>query len=111
MSSAASRGADTAALLVEHHASGARLMIPGAFEVRVRPQSGPRANGAARVAEPVHPAAANDRERLEREREGGGAVSQRRGRRRGTIVARLWRSLLHPTALPQIWCYLQSERV
>lgn len=110
MSSAASRAADTAALLVEQPASGARPMIPGSFEVRVRQPSGARATGVPRVAEPVHPGAANGRERLEREREGGGATSQRR-RRSGTLVARLWRSLRHPTALPQIWYDVQSERV
>jgi len=42
-------------------------------------------------------------ERLEREREGGGAPSARAGRRSGTLGARLCQSLLHPMHLPDIW--------
>jgi hypothetical protein len=110
MSFPSSRAADTAALLVEPRVSGSDLMIPGSFEVRSSPQSGPRAGAAVRITDAAQPAPPNDRERLEREREGGGAPSQRRPRRRGTIVARLWRSLLHPTALSEIWRYVESER-
>jgi hypothetical protein len=88
--------------------SGSALMIPGAFEVRVSARDRPL--GGRVIAGAAQPAAANDRERLEHEREGGGAPSQRRGRRRGTIGARLWRSLLHPTALPQIWRYGHAEQ-
>jgi hypothetical protein len=86
--------------------SGSAPMIPGAFEVRVNPREGP---GSGRVVSvTTQPAAPHDRERLEREREGGGAPSQRRGQRRGTIGARLWRCLLHPTAVPQIWGYVHA---
>jgi hypothetical protein len=42
-------------------------------------------------------------ERLEHEREGGGAPSTRAGKRSGTLGARLWQSLLHPVHLPNIW--------
>jgi hypothetical protein len=110
MSSASSGAADTAALVAERRASGADLMIPGSFEVRSRPPAGPRPAGAVRTTAGAQPAAANDRERLEREREGGGAPRQRRPPRRATIGARLWRGLLHPTALPHIWAGVQGER-
>jgi len=108
MSTTASQLADTAAAFVDHSGSVSPLMIPGTFEVRI-----PRQNsvGGRVVADAAQPAAAKDRERLEREREGGGAPSQRRGRRRGTIGSLLWRSLLHPTALPEIWRYVQSDGV
>jgi hypothetical protein len=84
-------------------------MIPGTFEVRrASPRDSGRDGGV--VVDRAGPAATKDRGRLEREREGGGAPSQRRGRRRGTFGARLWRSLLHPTALSEIWRYVESER-
>ena len=109
MSTTASQPTDTATALVEHRASVAPLMIPGTFEVRIGPRQSPA--GGRPVAGAAPPAAANNRERLEREREGGGAPSQRRGQRRGTIGTRLWCSLLHPTALPEIWRYVQSDGV
>lgn len=109
MSTIASQPADTAADLVEHRGSVAPLMIPGTFEVRIGPRQSPV--GGRPVADAAQPAAANNRERLEREREGGGAPSQRRSQRRATIGTRLWRSLLHPTALPEIWRYVQSDGV
>jgi len=96
---------DTAAVLVQAERSGSPVMIPGAFEKRIT-------TGATFPSpRPAHPAAivrartiaAFDRERLEHEREGGGAPSARAGRRPGTLGARLWRSLLHPTHLPDIW--------
>jgi len=96
-----------AAVQTQVRVSGSAPMIPGAFEVRVNPRSSPRGGRAVDAAS--QPAAPNDRERVEREREGGGAPSQRRGRRLGTIGWRLWRSLLHPTALPHIWRYRHSE--
>jgi hypothetical protein len=88
--------------------SGSARMIPGAFEVRV--STGDRPLGGRPIADAAQPAPSNDRERFEHEREGGGAPSQRRGRRLGTIGARLWRSLLHPTALPRIWRYVHAEQ-
>ncbi len=111
MSSPSTSATDTATLLVEHRGSGSRLMIPGAFEVRGRPQSGLGERGAVQSADSVPPAGADDRQRLEREREGGGAPSQRRPPRRASLVARLWRSLLHPSALPEVWAGVPSERV
>jgi hypothetical protein len=84
---------------------GSPALIPGAFEIRARPPAGPTIQGpAALVAHRAHaPAAASDHARLEHEREGGGAPSARRGRRPGTMVDRLWRSMLHPTQLQDIW--------
>ena len=81
----------------------AAIMIPGAWEPRVRRaaavpigESGPQLDQSATAA------AASDPNRLERQREGGGAPGQRRVGP-PTILTRLWRSLLHPTHLPDLW--------
>jgi hypothetical protein len=70
---------DTAAILQQAAHGGLPVLIPGALEVRVgRPIARP-ASPAAEPAAPHAPAAAVfDRDRLEHEREGGGAPSQRR---------------------------------
>jgi hypothetical protein len=70
---------DTAAILQQAAHGGFPVLIPGALELRVgRPTARP--TGAS--AEPVTPhapaAPVFDRDRLEHEREGGGAPSQRR---------------------------------
>src|SRR5919109_1468836 len=96
---------ETAAVLLQADRSGPPVMIPGAFETRVSngatlPAPRPADPAAIRRAQTV---AAFEQERLEHEREGGGAPSQRDGRRSGTLGARLWQSLLHPTHLPDIW--------
>ena len=66
-------------------------LIPGAFEVRV---GRPKAQPTAAIAAPLAPAAAAaplyDRERLEREREGGGAPSERTDTQHRTFLARLY---------------------
>ena len=82
---------------------GSPAMIPGAFEIRA--PVAPLIHGPhPHVAHLAHaPAAASDHERLEHEREGGGAPGQRRGQRQGTIGGRLWRSMLHPAQLQDIW--------
>jgi hypothetical protein len=95
----------TAALLVQANRSGTSVMIPGAFETRVSnaatlPSPRPADAAAIRRAGTI---AAFDQERLEHEREGGGAPSEREGRRSGTLAGSLWQSLLHPTDLPDIW--------
>jgi hypothetical protein len=70
-------------------------MIPGAFEVRVgRPTTQPASAIAAPLA-PSGPAApVYDRERLEREREGGGAPSERTDTQHRTLFARLYDRLV-----------------
>jgi hypothetical protein len=71
--------------------SGSPVMIPGAFAIRASARAAPPIQGpAVRVADRPPAAAASDRERLEHEREGGGAPAQRAGGP-GTIGARLWR--------------------
>jgi hypothetical protein len=69
---------DTAAILQQAAHGGLPVLIPGALEVRAgRPPARP--GGAAEPAAPHAAAAAVfDRDRLEHEREGGGAPSQRR---------------------------------
>ena len=70
---------------------GTPVMIPGAFEIRASPRAArPIQRPAVGVAGHTPKAAASDRERLEREREGGGAPAQRAGGL-GTIGVRLWR--------------------
>ena len=80
-------------------------MIPGAFETRVSRGATLPPPPPADLATSGRPRtiAAFDRERLEHEREGGGAPSERAGSRSGTLRRRLWQSLVHPTHLPQIW--------
>jgi hypothetical protein len=73
-----SHAEDTVALLQRAAHSGVPVLIPGAREIRAgRPAVRPAA--AAEPATLQVPAAAVvDRDRLEHEREGGGAPSQRR---------------------------------
>jgi hypothetical protein len=81
-------------------------MIPGAFEKRARTPAAPvieTPDLRAALHGDAPATAALDSERLEHEREGGGAPGERRGPRRGTIGGRLWRSLLHPTQFQDIW--------
>ena len=80
---------------------GAAAMIPGAFEIRA-PTSRRAQAAAVRIEHHASSAAPFDRERLEHEREGGGAPGERGGASAGTI-ARLWRSMRHPMPLQDIW--------
>ena len=66
-------------------------LIPGAFEVRVgRPMAQPASAITAPQAPSAAAAALYDRERLEREREGGGAPSERTDTQPKTFLARLY---------------------
>jgi hypothetical protein len=95
---------DTAALLVQAERSGSSVLIPGAFEKRAAGPAAPVRSRADVVGTgQAHPIADANVERLEHEREGGGAPSMRAGKRSGTLGARLWRSVLHPTHFPEIW--------
>jgi len=94
---------ETAAFLVQPERSRSPVLIPGAFEKRTARPAGELPSRPAVVTNHVHRMLAPNLERLEHEREGGGAPSARRGSRRGTLGARLWHSLLHPTHLPDIW--------
>ena len=78
-------------------------MIPGTFEMRARVAAVPTPETDARVMPAPWSVPGSDRGHLEREREGGGAPSQRAGTRRGTVMFRLWQSALHPTLLSNIW--------
>jgi hypothetical protein len=84
-------------------------MIPGAFERRTRIAAVPTTPAIdVVVALPLRSVSTSDRGGLEREREGGGAPSQRAGRRRGTLMSRLWQSARHPTRLTGIWLRTQA---
>ena len=94
----------TAVALLEHRTEGPGVMIPGAFERRARvPAVPPTPDIDVLVMPPVEHVSESDPGRLAREREGGGAPSQRAGTRRGTVMFRLWQSALHPTRLSNIW--------
>lgn len=99
------RAADaTAAVLIAQPAGGPAAMIPGAFERRARPPAAaPRPATGVWTRPPPEDVRACDRGLLEREREGGGAPSQRAGVRRGTFLHRLWQTALHPTQRSDIW--------
>jgi hypothetical protein len=94
---------DTVARLQQAAQRGLPVLIPGAFEMRAR-RPAVRLPSAAAVAETPHAhAAASGRTQLEREREGGGAPSERRTGRHSTIFARLWRGVFRPADFPVIW--------
>jgi hypothetical protein len=66
-------------------------LIPGAFEVRAgRPPAQPAGAIAAPLAPSPPAALVYDRERLEREREGGGAPSERTDAQHRTVLGRLY---------------------
>jgi hypothetical protein len=70
-------------------------LIPGAFEVRVgRPTAQPTIAVAAPLAPSPAAAPVYDRERLEREREGGGAPSERTDMQHRTVLGRLYDLLI-----------------
>ena len=109
MNAPLSPAAATAVLLLEPGA-GPAVMIPGAFEKRVRiPAISPTPDTEVPATSPLRTVSEFDRGRLEREREGGGAPSQRAGRRRGTLVSRLWQSAIRPTQLSDIWRRVPSS--
>jgi hypothetical protein len=94
---------DTVARLQQAAQTGLPVLVPGAFEVRAgRPAVRP-ASAAAAARTPVAHAAGSSRAQLEREREGGGAPSERRTGRHRTIVARWWRGMFRSADLPAIW--------
>lgn len=74
----ATNAEDSAALFQEAARGGLPVMIPGAFEKGAWRRSVPAVTGVAESLASRRPAAANDRGRLEHEREGGGAPSQRK---------------------------------
>jgi hypothetical protein len=91
---------DTAAILQQAAHDGVPAMIPGAFEIRAGRPTDVTSEWATSH---VRPPTLGDRERLEREREGGGAPGERRAGRHRTILARLWHGLFHPADLLMIW--------
>jgi len=93
----------TTVFLQQAAQSGSPVMIPGAFETRPGGPAGRTTGGTERpMTLHAQPAGTPSRERLEREREGGGAPSERGGRRT-TILARLWRTMRHPPRIAVIW--------
>jgi hypothetical protein len=82
---------DAVAMLQKGARSGVPVLIPGALEVRAgRQVIRPAGTIAALATSPVPAAAVYDRERLERQREGGGAPSERMDVRHRSILARLY---------------------
>jgi hypothetical protein len=99
-----SRAEETVAILQQAAHGDSPVLIPGAFEVRVgRPIAQASVVVAASVAPRTPAAAVSDRARLEREREGGGAPSQRMGKGQRTLLGKLWHGVLHPSEISIIW--------
>src|SRR4051812_50194430 len=83
----------TVLLLRQAAHSSSPVMIPGAWDVRaVRPAAPAIGDAEPRMTLPAPMVAVSDRERLEREREGGGAPSARG--RRASVLARPLRTTL-----------------
>jgi hypothetical protein len=83
----------TAVFLQQAAQSGAPVSIPGAREARAGlPPARPTDATELPVTHHGQTPGMSDRERLEYEREGGGAPSERGGGR-ATILARLWRTM------------------
>src|SRR5687767_6135794 len=103
-SESSTQAKNTIAFLQEAQRNGSPVLIPGAFEMRASAPAAPLSQRIdVRVPDHARAGADSDRERVEHEREGGGAPGQRAGRRRGTIKARLWQSVRHPLQLSDIW--------
>jgi hypothetical protein len=99
-----SQAEETVAFLLQAERSGSPVPIPGAFERRAADRARLLDDRTdVPVTNDARAAAGSDREHLEHERDGGGAPSERAPRRSGTIGARLWHSVLHPTRVPDIW--------
>lgn len=84
----------TAAVVLSAAQAGAPLCIPGAIDVRVG-HSGSRTSAPAAGTRPAETDARTspDLERLEYQRAGGGAPSERGLTRRSKVIERLWRLL------------------
>jgi hypothetical protein len=98
--------AEHTALLLHQATQSSPVMIPGARDARGDGSIAQPAGAAEPHTRHAQAAVVPDRERLEHEREGGGAPSERvavAGVRRATMLARLWRSVFHPTELAVIW--------
>jgi len=105
MSGPSSQAEQTTAFLQQAAQRRLPVMIPGALERRVGRPAASRNDATEMPVTPRAPSAAvSDRNRLEREREGGGAPSQRGGGgRHATFLANIWRSMLHPSQVGVIW--------
>ena len=96
--------ADATAAILQAARGELPVMIPGAWEIRdARPGAGTIATDGVLPAPRAAATAGSDRQRLEREREGGGAPSQRRPVGQNTRLARLWYVVSHPAHLSTIW--------
>ena len=89
---------DTSIRLQEGLRTGLPVMIPGAREPRARRAIVQAADPGGVWGKPPAAAPDGDRERLERAREGGGAVSERPVpvTQPKTMFSRIWRYILHP---------------
>ena len=82
----------------------AAVLIPGASHSRgVPPPLQVTATAESRSTFTVETSVVSGRERLEREREGGGAPSERTRGGRASFLTRLWHTTLHPTEIGIIW--------
>ena len=101
----------TAAILQEAAQAGSPVMIPGALEPRV---GDPDTRVNVTAASPLsdgRPAVMGDRERLQYEREGGGAPRERRPPSQShTALAWLWHWAVHPADVSTAHSRLPEEK-
>jgi hypothetical protein len=103
--------ADATAAILQAARGEVPVMIPGAWEIReARPAAGTIPTDGVFTTPRAAATAGTDRERLEREREGGGAPSQRRPVGQNTRLARLWHVISHPTDLSTMWHHPLPEQ-
>lgn len=90
--------------LQEAARGGPPLLIPGAWGAgAVGPVVPVTRNADPQGTLVTQTSVVSNPERLARELEGGGAPSQRRRGHRASVLARLWRSALHPMEIGMIW--------
>lgn len=95
---------DTAAMLQQAAHGGVPVLIPGAFERRSRhPATRPTDTPADSAGFHARTAVVGERERLQYEREGGGAPRERTPGRHRTMLARLWHCMFHPADVSLLW--------
>jgi hypothetical protein len=95
---------NTVLLLQQAAQGGSPVLIPGAWDTRavapavhVTEDSDPHSTSDAQAS------VVSDRERLERELEGGGAPSQRPRGHRASFLTKLWRTAVRPIEIAVIW--------
>ena len=99
-----SRAEETAAFLLQSEWTNSPVMIPGAVERRANASAGSGGYGTNIQVKDHHSYAVtvSDQERLVYEREGGGAPTERSGRRPASILQKLWGRMRRRPEVPDL---------